>query len=113
MTTNKLNITITVHTSIATPRPTTTGVRDGIDYDAELVIIDEVGETRRWSGELTYAPGRDGALVPYGGQLDHWVSDSLLRALRTPWIAAHKALVDQIVESLSTGPGREMFKVKL
>ncbi len=52
-------MTITIETRIENPRPTTTGVTGGVDYDASLWVTDEAGERSHWDGELTYAPGAD------------------------------------------------------
>lgn len=106
-------MTITIETRVENPRPTTTGVTGGVDYDASLWVTDEAGERSHWGGELTYAPGADGALQPYGGSVDHWIGDSLMDAIRTPWIAAHERLVAAIVRSLGDGPGVETIEVVL
>ncbi len=108
-------ISVLVSTRVHRPRPTAHGVRGGRDYGAELSIEDESGVTHRWSGELTYAPDpwSGGEFRPYGGQIDHWMSSELVRALRTPWVSAHPRLVAEIVRSLGGGPGVEAFQVAL
>lgn len=107
------NIEITVTTRVTRPRPTGTDVNLGVDYDAELSVTDEAGVTSMWTGELTYAPGHDGNLEPYGNGLDHWMTHGIIKALETPWIAAHERLVDAIVESLGGGEGVETIQVSL
>lgn len=102
-----------VRTRVKNPRPTATGVRNGIDYDAELWVQDEVGEVYAWHGGLTYAPDHDGRLVPYGNRLEMWMEHSLSKALNEPWIAAHRRLVEAIVASLGGGEGNEEFEVEL
>ncbi len=106
--------TIVVETRVTGHRPTEYGVRNGVDYDAELWVTD-AGVRHAWQGALTYAPdpGRAGELAPYGGAIDHWMSAELVRALRTPWVAAHQRLVDAIVQSLGDGPGVETITVVL
>jgi len=107
-------LTIVVTTRVEKPRPTTTGVKNGVDYDAEVVVTDEAGITSRWSGEVTYAPAQyDGTLVPYGPSVDYWMSGSLISALKEPWIAAHGKLVKAITKSLGGGEGTESFDVSL
>lgn len=110
-----MSTTITIETSVSNPRPTDVGVRDGVDYDAELWVTDETGERFGWRGELTYAPAQHDhdQLVPYGGGIDHWMSSDLISAIRTPWIAAHQSLVDAIVQSLGSGEGNETIEVRL
>lgn len=110
----KQALKIAVTTRVDNPRPTTTGVKNGIDYDAEVLVTDEAGITSRWSGEVTYAPSQyDGALIPYGPSIDHWMSGSLIKALNEPWIAAHRKLVKAITKSLGGGEGVESFDVAL
>jgi hypothetical protein len=107
-------VKITIETSVARPRPTTTGVPHGIDYDADLWITDEAGVRHHWAAGLTYAPdpGR-GDLVPYGNAIDHWMGDELVSAIRRPWVAAHPRLVEVIINSLGDGPGDETIEVTL
>jgi len=110
----KQALTIAVTTRVENPRPTSTGVKAGVDYDAEIMVTDEAGITSRWSGEVTYAPSRhDGTLVPYGPSVDYWMSGSLIKALNEPWIAAHGKLVKAITKSLMGGEGIESFDVSL
>lgn len=108
---------ILVETRVGRPRPTITGVRDGVDFDADLWITDECGDRYHWRGALTYAPAPDprqgGELVPYGGDVDHWMSGSLVAALRAPWIAAHADLVDAVVAQLGTGEGAATVSVQV
>ncbi len=108
-------LTIEVETRVGSPRPTATDVTGGVDCDAEVWLVDEAGERHGFRGEVTYAPdlGRSGDLAPYGGAVDHWMSDELVRALRTPWVAAHPRLVEAIVESLAGGPGVEQIAVEI
>jgi hypothetical protein len=105
--------TIAITTVVENPRPTSTGVAKGVDYDADIMVTDEAGITTRWRGELTYAPQHDGTLVPYGNSVDYWMSGSLIKALNTPWIAAHSKLVKAITKSLGGGEGTESFDVSL
>jgi hypothetical protein len=112
MTNNALAIAVT--TRVENPRPTTTGVKNGVDYDAEVMVTDEAGITSRWSGEVTYAPAQaDGSLVPYGPSVEHWMSGSLIKAINEPWIVAHGKLVKAITKSLGGGEGIESFDVML
>lgn len=105
---------ITIATNVTNARPTTTGVSDGVDYDAEVAVTDEDGITTRWSGKLTYAPTRyDGGLAPFGDAVDHWMSDSLLKAINEPWIAAHGKLTKAIIKSLGSGEGAESIDVEI
>lgn len=108
----KQALTIAVTTRVENPSPTTTGVKDGVDYDAEMMVTDEAGATYKWRGAVTYAPAQyDGKLVPYGPSIDHWMSGPLVKAINTPWIAAHSKLVKAIVKSLGGGEGTESFDV--
>lgn len=104
---------IKVTTRIQSPRPTSTDVPNGVDYDVELWVIDEVGATNRWDGEVTYAPNHEGNLVPYGDGLDHWLSGSLISAIDKSWLSAHPRLVKAIVNSLANGEGVDEFEVTL
>ena len=107
-------LTIAITTRVENPRPTTTGVKDGVDYDAEVMVTNEAGITSRWRGEVTYAPAQyDGALVPYGPSVDYWMSGSLIKAINEPWIAAHGKLVKAITKSLGGGEGTEFLDVSL
>jgi len=106
--------TITVATRVENPRPTTTGVEGGVDYDAELTLTHESGATSQWRGEVTYAPAQyDGRLIPCGPPVDRWMSDSLTRALREPRIARHRKLLEAITESLGSGEGIKSSDVSI
>lgn len=104
---------IQVTTRVESPTPTTTDVEGAVDYQAEICLVDEAGHRRRYYGVVTYAPDVNGGLRPVGDSLDCWVGPDLMAAIRTPWVAAHEALVRGIVKSLAGGPGVESFEVEL
>lgn len=102
-------MTITIETLVTRPRSTDTGVRDGVDYDAEVRITDAAG-TRVLTGELTYAPdGYSGALVPFGDCVDMWMTGRLMDDLAAIGGEVERA----IIKSLAGGKGREMIEVSL
>lgn len=108
-----MSATITVTTRVETPTPTRTDVADGIDYSAEIQITDEIGEKHRWVGAVTFAPDHvNGGLVPVGDSIDCWMTAPLVKAIETPWVAAHPALVKAIVKSLRGGAGVETFEIE-
>lgn len=108
------NITVHVTTRVESPSPTSTDVEGGVDYQAEIRLVDEAGQAHRWSGQVTYAPDHEaGRLRPVGDSRDCWISRELLAALETPWVAAHDDLVRRIVRSLGGGPSVESYEVVL
>ena len=108
------NQELTVTTRVENPSPTTTDITDGVDYDAEIQIIDEAGIKTVWHGHVTFAPDRvNGGLAPTGDSIDCWMSADLVKAIETPWVAAHKSLVRAIVKSLHGGVGVETFEIEV
>jgi len=61
-------------TTATNPRPTATGIPDGVDLDVEVHFEDGTV----LEGEITLLNGR-----AYGNSPDHWVSRKLLRQLET------------------------------
>lgn len=69
------NIAVVAHN----PRPTSTGVLNGIDVDVAVSLGDDPEQIE---GEVTLVPSQsDGSLVTYGDALDHWMSGELVRRL--------------------------------
>ena len=107
-------ITVTVTTRVENPTPTTTDITDGVDYNAEIHITDEAGTKTAWQGHVTFAPDHvNGGLAPTGDAIDCWMSAHLIKAIETPWVAAHESLVRAIVKSLSDGAGVETFEIEV
>lgn len=100
---------ITIKTSVENPRPTTTGVRDGVDFDATVYLAEE-GVEWRFTITLTCVPAADDPryLVPYGTSVDQWMSKSPRNW--PAWAQAHEKV---IVESLAGGEGVEEIEVEL
>jgi hypothetical protein len=103
-------MTITIETLVTRPRNTDTGVRDGVDYDAEVRITDADGAVRQLTGELTYAPDAySGELRPYGPAVDYWMTGRLMADVAS----LGGEIARTIIASLAGGKGRETIEVTL